>query len=267
VREPAVAGMFYPADPAQLAALVERMLSAVVVPTGERPAAAYLVPHAGYRYSGPTAAHVYARLGRHPGRRIVLVGPAHRWPLTGAAVPAADRWRTPLGEVTIDREAAGRLVTAGLAAATDAPHAPEHSLEVQLPFLQTLRVQEKILPICFGRCTTEEAARVIATAAGDDAVILCSSDLSHYLTDAEARARDARTMRAVADLAPERLDVRDACGFFALRGLLEVARDRQWAVTTHQLCTSADTAGAPDRVVGYCAASLHCDGLTRSVTG
>jgi AmmeMemoRadiSam system protein B len=268
LREPAVAGLFYPADPAELTDTVERLLAAVEVSADERPAAAYIVPHAGYRYSGPTAAHGYARLGRHsPIGRIVLVGPAHRVPLIGAAVPVADRWRTPLGEVAIDREAAGRLVAAGLAEGTDVPHEPEHSLEVQLPFLQALGVHEKVLPICIGRCTVEQAARVISTAIGDDAVILCSTDLSHYLTETQARERDDRTVRYVTELAPERLDVRDACGFFALRGLLEWARTAQCAVTTHDLCTSADTAGAPDRVVGYCAASLHCVVSQRSVTG
>lgn len=261
VRQPVVAGTFYPADPAALAATVDRLVDAVDVPAGERLAPAYVVPHAGYRYSGPIAAQVYARLREHAAQveRIVLVGPAHRMALTGAAVPLANRWRTALGDVEIDVDNARRLATSGLAAVSDVPHGREHSLEVQLPFLQRVLGRRRVpalLPVCIGRSTVEDAAAVIDAAAGDGTVVLCSTDLSHYLTHAQAQERDGRTAEAIVELEPERIGVRDACGVFALRGLLGWARARRLVATMLDLRTSADTAGSPDRVVGYCATAL-----------
>jgi MEMO1 family protein len=226
VRAPAVAGAFYPADPRVLSATVDGLLDAVDVPAGDRLAHAYVVPHAGYRFSGPIAAQVYARLRKHAARisRIVLIGPAHRVPLSGAAVPVDDRWRTPLGVVALGSGDA--LVSCGLAAATDAPHAPEHSLEVQLPFLQRIFSGgfPELVPVCIGQ-TPPDAVKAVIEAAGD-AVVLCSTDLSHYLTEAQAREQDARTAQAIVDLAPERIGPRDACGSYALRGLLGFAKDR-----------------------------------------
>jgi MEMO1 family protein len=259
VREPAVAGLFYPGDPAALRRMVTEFVDGVDVPADDRLAAAYLVPHAGYRYSGSTAAYVYARLRAHAGEieRIVIVGPAHRVPLTGAAVPATDAWRTPLGEVPIDVAEARRLVALGLAVATDVPHEPEHSLEVQLPFLQ-LSGLPPVVPVCVGRSPAPAVAALVNAVAGPRVVVLCSTDLSHYLTEAEAKERDAETLRSVAELTPERLEIRDACGFFALRGLLTWAKAAECAVTIYHQCTSADTGGTPDRVVGYCAAAVHC---------
>jgi MEMO1 family protein len=259
VREPAVAGLFYPGDPAALRQMVAGLVDAVDVPAGDRLASIYLVPHAGYRYSGPTAAHVYARLRAHAEEieRIVIVGPAHRVPLTGAAVPATDTWRTPLGEVPIDIAEAQRLVSLGLAVATDVPHEPEHSLEVQLPFLQ-LSGLTPIVPVCVGRTPAQSVRSLIDAVAGPGVVVVCSTDLSHYLTEGEAFERDAHTLRSVVELTPERLEIHDACGFFALRGVLTWAKAAECAVTIYHQCTSADTGGTPERVVGYCAAAVHC---------
>jgi AmmeMemoRadiSam system protein B len=260
VREPAVAGLFYPDDPKLLRRTVTGLLDAVTVPDGDRLAAAYVVPHAGYRYSGSTAAHVYARLRAHSAEiaRIVILGPAHRVPLDGAAVPVTDRWRTPLGEVPIDTAGAKRLVKLGLATATDVPHEPEHSLEVQLPFLQLAGARPDVLPVCVGRLPAPEVGALVKAVTGPGVVVLCSTDLSHYLTEPQAVERDAATLRSVVELTPERLEVRDACGFFALRGVLSWAKAAECAVTVMHRCTSADTGGTPDRVVGYCAAAVHC---------
>ena len=260
MREPAVAGLFYPGHPDALRRTVSGLLDAVTVPVGDELAGAYVVPHAGYRYSGSTAAHVFARLRVHADEivRIVILGPAHRVPLIGAAVPATDRWRTPLGEVPIAAAEAARLVGLGLAAATDAPHEPEHSLEVQLPFLQLIGSGLPVLPICVGRSAAADVAALVKAVTGPGVVVLCSTDLSHYLTQPQALDRDAETLRSVMGLTPERLEVRDACGFFALRGVLTWAKAAECAVTLYHRCTSADTGGTPDRVVGYCAAAVHC---------
>jgi MEMO1 family protein len=247
-RRPAVAGRFYPRNPTALAATVDRMLDAVAVPDGEPLARAYVVPHAGYAYSGPTAALVYARLRRHADRieQVVLIGPAHFVPLIGCAVPASATWATPLGELPVAASPAPEGVVVD-----DAPHAPEHSLEVQLPFLQrALGRPVPILPIAVGRAPAGHVAGVLA-AAGAGAVVLCSTDLSHYLDRAAAVDRDTRTATAVEALAPDRIGVRDACGAYALRGLLEWARAGALRPGVLGLATSADTTGDPARVVGY----------------
>ena len=257
-RAPAVAGAFYPADPAVLTSTVDELLDTVDVPADDELAAAYVVPHAGYRYSGATAAHVYARLRRHAVHigRIVLIGPAHRVRLTGCAVPTTARWLTPLGPVSIDTGAARDLAAACEGVVTDdAPHAPEHSLEVQLPFLQRVVPGVPVLPIVVGMSTVDSVAAVVEAAA-PDAVVLCSTDLSHYHPDAEARRLDERTARAIEGLRPDLIGVHDACGVFALRGTVEWARRGGRTVRRLALTTSADSGGDPGRVVGYPAFAL-----------
>lgn len=261
-RSPAVAGTFYPADPGQLSRLVDTMLAAVGRPPDAPDAdpavdPAYVVPHAGYRFSGPTAAHVYARLSGTPVRRVVLAGPSHVVPLRGCAVPASAEWSTPLGRVLIDVAGCAALAEAGEAIVDDRPHAAEHALEVQLPFLQRVLPPElEVLPIAVGASTVEEVGDALATAVGVEpsgTVVLCSTDLSHYLDDATARRQDENTARAVLDLRPDDIGPRDACGVFALRGLLGWARRLGLAPVALHRCTSADATGDRSRVVGYAA--------------
>lgn len=278
-RAPAVAGQFYLADPAGLADQVDRLLDAVPVPDGEPLAPAYVVPHAGYRYSGPTAAHVYARLRTHAEgiRRVILLGPAHRVPVVGCVVPAADGWLTPLGEVPVDTAAVAALAGDGYARVDDRPLAPEHSLEVQLPFLQRLvgrgdpvpggtpangprPAPIPVLPMVVGAGTPDDVARTLAAAVratGPGTVILCSTDLSHYQSEAAAYVQDSRTVQAVLDLAAARIGRYDACGVFALRGLLGYARDAGLRPALLHRSTSADASGDRSRVVGYAALALH----------
>ncbi len=256
VRPPAVAGQFYPADPDALAADVDAMLDAVDVPADDALSRAYVVPHAGYRYSGPTAAHVYARLRAHAGdvSRMVIVGPSHRVPLKGCALSGADRWLTPLGAVLVER-----MPEAGLAPVDDEPHAPEHSIEVQLPFLQRALGDTTVLPIAVGVAAADDVAATIAAAvalAPAGTVVLCSTDLSHYLPDEQARQQDQRTLDAVCELAPDRIGTRDACGVHALRGLLGWARREGLVARLLSYATSAETGGDRDRVVGYPAVSF-----------
>jgi MEMO1 family protein len=260
VRHPAVAGMFYPADPATLASTVDELLDGVDVPEGDRLAAAYVVPHAGYRFSGGVAAHVYARLRRHAARigRVVLLGPAHKVPLKGCAVPSAERWLTPLGEVDVDPITRG-LARDGHARVDDAPHAPEHSLEVQVPFVQRALPGRPVVPVCVGVSTSDDVVVTIAALASEpDTVVLCSTDLSHYLPDDQARRQDERTAGAIEALAADRIGVRDACGVFALRGTVAWAAHSGLRATRLALATSADVpAGDPSRVVGYPAFAFH----------
>ena len=250
VRPPAVAGQFYPADSGHLAHEVDALLAAA--PFGP-PARAYVVPHAGYQYSGSTAAHVYRGLRA---RRIVLIGPSHFLAISGCAVPAAAAWRTPLGTMPIDVDAGDALVSAGLVARHDSPHAAEHSLEVQVPFLQrTVGSGVPVLPIAVGRATADEVAAVLAACA-HGAVVLCSTDLSHYLDESAARVADTRTLEAIAELDPTKIGTVDACGAFALRGLLRWAASESLVPALVHRTTSADHGGDPHRVVGYAAVAM-----------
>lgn len=269
VRPAAVAGQFYPGRPDELRRLVDGLLDAVDVPD-EPLAPAYVVPHAGYRFSGPTAAHVYARLRAHAAevRRVVLIGPSHFVRLHGCAVPAADTWTTPLGDVPVDTD--GRRALAGHAAADDEPHGREHSLEVQLPFLQrALPAGVPVLPVVAGVSAAGDVADLLSLVTPGEAgtVLLCSTDLSHYHDDATARELDRRTVEAIRSGDPERIGVRDACGVFGLRGTVAYAGRAGWTARLLALATSADTAGTPDRVVGYSAFAFDASGAGRAPAG
>jgi AmmeMemoRadiSam system protein B len=248
-----VAGSFYPADPDELRRSVEMLLDSV--PREADGAFAYVVPHAGYRWSGPTAAHVYSRLASREVERVVILGPAHRVPLRGAAVPTVARWSTPLGEVKIDTEAARDLVAAGLAVADDTPHALEHSLEVQLPFLQVLGFS-RVLPVCVGVAGADTVAALLSVVAVPGSLVLCSTDLSHYLTQEQAQRVDMATADAIVGLEPDRIGEHDACGRYPLRGLLRWASNLRPTARLLHLATSADEGGPAERVVGYAAVSL-----------
>lgn len=260
IRPPAVAGMFYPAGPGELRRSVDDALARV--PTtgrGAGPLTALVVPHAGYRYSGDIAAAAYARL-RDVGaatRRVVLLGPAHRVGVRSMGVSSADAWRTPLGDVAIDAELRDRLLTHPAVEVADRAHAPEHSLEVQVPFLQRVLDPGWLLtPVIVGRATPEEVAGALALVWDEpDTVVVVSTDLSHYHPYDEARALDRAT---VAEVVARRTDIAptSACGAHPLCGLLRMAGDRDLEVELLDLRNSGDTAGDRSRVVGYAAFAL-----------
>lgn len=267
IRPPAVAGAFYPAPANRLAAQVDGMIRDTVggEPTERRPITepplALVVPHAGYRYSGPVAASAYAQLvpsragtadgTDEPGERTVaILGPSHFVPLTGLAVPGWTALRTPLGDVPTAEEPTDLLVRKGLVGRADPPHAREHSIEVQLPFLQRLWGHRwRCVPIVAGRASSDHVADCLDTL--DGALVVVSTDLSHYLDQQTAQRLDRRTARAVVDLDPSAIGDRDACGAVVLRGLLVWARRHELLVHLLDLRTSADTSGEPARVVGY----------------
>lgn len=254
VRLPAAAGSFYPARPDELASVVDRLLAAAQAspPAGEL--RALVVPHAGYVYSGAVAAAAFAAVPPY-GRalRVVLLGPSHFVPLRGAAVTGADGWQTPLGTVPVDGDLRAAAIAAG-AVADDDPHRDDHALEIELPFLQR-RVGRRlrVLPVAIGG--PDEAAAVIE-AVSCEALIVVSSDLSHYHDHATACRLDRATADAVLALDHRAIGDRDACGADALRGLLMHARRVGWTSTLLDLRTSADTTGDLARVVGYGAFAL-----------
>jgi AmmeMemoRadiSam system protein B len=256
VRAAAVAGLFYPADPIELEALVSGLLARAETRSEPDDATlkAVVVPHAGYVYSGAVAANAYARLRAARGRirRVVLLGPSHRVALRGLAAPSAESFRTPLGLVPIDRDAITSLAGLPGVGVSDRPHAQEHSLEVQLPFLQVALDDFALVPLVVGEATDEEVQAVIERLwGGEETVFVVSSDLSHYHDYATAHRLDAQTCEAIEALAAEALDRESACGRVPLRGLLCAARGRGLAARTLDLRSSGDTAGDRDRVVGY----------------
>jgi AmmeMemoRadiSam system protein B len=254
-RRAAVAGTFYPADPRRLAAEVDahRAAGRAAASHGVRPKA-IVAPHAGYLYSGPIAGSAFAALaaGAAAIRRVVLLGPAHFVACRGLALPTVDAFATPLGEVPLDPDAGARLAALPQVERADRPHTPEHSLEVELPFLQRTLGDFALVPLVVGDAGDEEVAEVLDRLwGGEETAIVVSTDLSHYLDVDSARRRDAATARAVEALAPAAIADDDACGARPLRGLLLAARARSLAARTLDLRNSSDTASDPDRVVGY----------------
>lgn len=259
VRRPAVAGAFYPADAGSLRAALEESFAHAVRPEPDATVPrAIVVPHAGYIYSGPIAASAYLRIApaRTSIRRVVLLGPSHRVPLRGLALSSADAWETPLGLVPLDTDG-GALRAFDFVTVDDRPHASEHSLEVQLPFLQTVLDDFVLVPLVVGNASATEVATVLdALWSGTGTVVVVSTDLSHYHRYEEAVRLDARTAAAVAARKFDAIDDHDACGARPLRGLLHAAAERDLTVETIDLRNSGDTAGDRERVVGYGAFAL-----------
>jgi AmmeMemoRadiSam system protein B len=258
IRSPIAAGIFYPQERAALARAVDRLLDASTPWSGPRPWG-IVVPHAGYRYSGPVAVSAYAAVQtfREDIVRVVVIGPAHFVPLLGCAVPSASAWRTPLADSAIDADLREAAVGAGCAL-DDGPHTPEHSLEVQLPFLQRLLGSGlRFLPIEVGRAQADDVAALLRAVGGHADLVVVSTDLSHYEDLATARLLDRRTAEAVQALDPDAIGPSDACGVYALRGAVAFARSAGMAIRLLDLRTSGDTAGDPDRVVGYGAFAIQ----------
>lgn len=254
VRPAAVAGSFYPGDASALAAEVAAYLAeASSGRTMPRAPKAIIAPHAGYMYSGAIAASIYARLAPLAGivRRVVLAGPAHRVYVPGAAVPAAQAFASPLGPVPLDLEALDVLRSLEFVEVSDRAHALEHSLEVHLPFLQSVLGSFSLVPVVVGEATPQEMALLFDSLwGGRETLIVVSSDLSHYLPYDSARGRDRDTARAILDL-DARLAPEEACGAAPINGLLEAARRHRMTAEMVDLRNSGDTAGGLDRVVGY----------------
>jgi AmmeMemoRadiSam system protein B len=260
VRRPAVAGTFYPSDERSLRVTLRRCFDDAVPPPLSAPLpAALVVPHAGYVYSGPVAASAYLRLvpGRRTVRRVVLLGPSHRVPFRGLALSSADAWATPLGEVTVDDATSVALSPFPFVRVLDVAHADEHSLEVQLPFLQTVLEEFSVIPVVVGDASVDDVAAVIdALWSGPDTLVVVSTDLSHYHRYADAIRIDARTARAIAELRSDHIAAEAACGAVPLQGLLRTAADRHLAIEQLDLRNSGDTGGDRERVVGYAAFAL-----------
>ena len=260
VRPPAVAGTFYAAAATQLTRDVGALLAeAESAAIGKPVPKAIIAPHAGYIYSGAIAATVYARLAPARGKvkRVVLLGPVHRVPVRGLALPGAHALATPLGEIAIDAEAVAQISKLPQVSINPAAHAPEHSLEVHLPFLQAMLKDFSVVPLAVGNATANEVAQVIdALWGGAETLIVVSSDLSHYLSYSEAQAIDRATAQAILDLRSD-ISHEQACGGTPVNGLTLAARRRGLTPELLDLRNSGDTAGDRKRVVGYGAFAFY----------
>jgi AmmeMemoRadiSam system protein B len=259
-RPAAVAGAFYPGEPRALAAEVASLLDAPANPAAARRAPkAVIVPHAGFVYSGPVAASLYARLATLHGqvRRVVLIGPAHRVWFRGIALPGAAAFSTPLGEIEIDADAVTAIASLPQVVERRDAHALEHSLEVQLPFLQSVLGRFMLVPLVVGDATPGEVAEVLDRLwGGAETLVVVSSDLSHYLDYRTAQQVDGGTARAILALEAN-LGHEQACGATPINGLIEAARRRHMEVEQVDLRNSGDTAGGRGKVVGYGAFAFH----------
>lgn len=259
VRTPAVAGLFYPADAAELQAQIQQFLSQVE-PSSTPAPKAIIAPHAGYVYSGPVAASAYARLAaaRDVIQRVVLLGPSHRLGFRGIAVSTMTTFATPLGLIPVDRHAIEQIQRLPEVGQLEQAHAREHSLEVHLPFLQAVLGEFALVPVVVGDAHPFEVGAVLeALWGGPETLIVISSDLSHYHDYQTARWMDGETSRAIETLRFEDIDYEQACGRNPVNGLLWVARRKGLHCDTIDLRNSGDTAGPRDQVVGYGAYVFH----------
>ena len=263
IRPAAVSGMFYPGHEKELRNTVRNYLQSAGEEESELKIALdeisvirmLIVPHAGYIYSGKTAAFAYQLLQQFKNqiRRVLMLGPAHRVWLTGAALPEADSFETPLGQITLDWELMEKMLEDySWITVNDQAHAEEHCLEVQLPFLQETLNDFKIVPLVVGDTDSELLAQMILKYSEDDqTLIVISTDLSHYHDYKTSCELDLHTAKAIESLSPELLSPEDACGAYPLRGALLAAVKSAWQVHRLDLCNSGDTAGDRARVVGY----------------
>lgn len=259
IRRPAVAGMFYPADPDELGKMVDTLLANAKAIDSPLPKA-IIVPHAGYIYSGPIAASAYRRVKALAPQitRVILLGPSHRVPFHGIAASSASEFATPLGQVKLDRPFIDELIQSFQVKRMDEAHELEHSLEVHLPFLQKTLNDFTLVPLVVGDARPEEVVHVLESCwGGDETLIVISSDLSHYHDYATAQEMDSATSHAIESLSPESIHYEDACGRQPLNGLLYLARQKGLHVQTLDLRNSGDTAGPRDQVVGYGAWIIH----------
>lgn len=258
VRPAAVAGTFYPADATQLRRDVEQLLAQGEPPTLPSPQA-LIVPHAGYRYSGTTAATAYRQLEKCAGdiNRVILLGPAHRVYVEGMAVPSSSRFATPLGEVPLDQAGIARALALSGTASNDEAHRQEHALEVQLPFLQCILGDFSLLPIVVGQCPVAGVAALIDTLwTGPGVLLVVSSDLSHFQPYDSATRHDRSSCQRILN-GEHDLKGSDACGAGPINGLLASHRGSRLQRRLLAYCNSGDTGGDRQRVVGYGAFSLH----------
>jgi len=281
VRGPAVAGMFYPRSKEKLTKDVDELL-AEAKPQQIKDLRGLICPHAGYEYSGKTAAIGYKQLEGRKFRTVILLGPTHYAFFQGASIPDADAYETPLGMIPVSPKAAelGKLKPFSVNPSCDVtrpgwwrqapkelppfgedtPHSWEHSLEVQLPFLQRTLKDFSIVPIVFGQVDAAAAAGVLVKFIDQQTLLVVSSDLSHYRSYETARALDTTCCKAICDLNVEWTQQQEACGKGPILTLIHIARQKGWKAKLLDCRSSGDTTEEKSRVVGYAAIAFYAPG-------
>jgi AmmeMemoRadiSam system protein B len=254
IHYPAVAGMFYPASAKELRSMVEKFLRQAQAHADLPVPKAIIAPHAGYVYSGSVAASAYACLQQAKAKisRVVILAPAHRYPVNGIVATAFDYYATPLGNVPIDKALAENLAAKSAVQIIEKAYSAEHSIEVHLPFLQVLLGDFSLVPLLVGQAQVTQVVDVLREIwGGEETLVVVSSDLSHYHDYAAAQILDRRTADAILALNPAAISDEQACGYAAMRGLLTLAAEKSLQATMVDLCNSGDTSGIKDTVVGY----------------
>jgi MEMO1 family protein len=277
VREPAVAGVFYPKDPVELSRVIDSCLAGAKVTPFDGELKALICPHAGYPYSGPVAGFAYRLLvGRHY-ETVVVLGPSHYADLRAASVTNAAVFRTPLGDVPISAKALALaqsspfaleprcgvqrpdwwLQSSRTAPSVETADTWEHSVEVEIPFLQKTLKDFQLLPVVMGEVDPATAASALGRIVDDHTLIVASSDLSHYYSYATAQKLDERCVKAICDLDIDTMETQEACGRIPILTLMHLARERGWKACLLDRRNSGDTAGDKSRVVGYAAIAFY----------
>lgn len=255
IRQPALSGTFYPQDPDELHSTIQHFLSAAPQRNhGKTKPQAIIVPHAGYIYSGLTAAFAYKALEpfKDEYHRVVLFGPAHRVYFEGVAVPKSTHFQTPMGKIPLDQSSIDQLRTLPFVQQRDDAHALEHSLEVQLPFLQSLLKNFQLLPIVVGDTPIDNTTKLVSQFLGQpETLVVISSDLSHFHSYEHAQKKDRETCDAILEKDIKKLGPKEACGYKPIQGLLAAMKSTDFHITELDVRNSGDTAGDKQRVVGY----------------
>lgn len=253
VRQPSVAGHFYPADQTILASTVNNLLNAAKTTNLPAPKA-IIAPHAGYIYSGPIAATIYKTISPNKNtiKRVVLLGPAHHLGFFGIAVTKIKYFATPLGTIPVDNESINSITNLEGIMLLEQAYNMEHCLEVQLPFLQQTLQNFSIVPCIVGNAKPIDVANLLLHLwGGTETLIVISSDLSHYHDYISAQKLDTATTAAIVNLRPEKIADDQACGRLPIKGLLLAAAKLKLQAQVLDLRNSGDTAGDKTRVVGY----------------
>lgn len=251
IRNPAVAGIFYPSQPQILASQIDKYLSQAKKKPFKK-IRGIVAPHAGYRYSGPIAASAYAQLINKKYKTVIILGPSHHLPLRGASIPKVTHYQTPLGPVRLS-EKAEKLLNSKIIRNIEGAHLREHSIEIQLPFLQRVLGDFELVPIVTGRVDPEQLAKTLQPHLDDETLVVASSDLSHYLSYEEAVAKDKHCIEAIPNLDFEEMELCEACGKIPILTLMHLARMGGWRGELLDYRNSGDTQGNKERVVGYTA--------------
>jgi len=257
VRRPVVAGAFYPADPSELRAMVGRLTDAAdrkgFTPPPNAELKAVVMPHAGYIYSGASAAHVSHLLEKGKFDRVIVMGPDHRVGFRNGVITDASWFETPLGKLRVDADAAKLRKESDFFRAIPKSDQLEHSVEVLVPFLQVYLGEFTILPVVAGPGNADDYISALSPLLDDRTLLAISSDLSHYLPYSAAVSRDRETIDSILALDDTllRRDQDRACGLYPLRILIGIAREKGWKPFLLNYCNSGDTAGDKKRVVGY----------------